>query len=251
MRRKLLAITGLAVLLAGCGGSSNNSGSSFLFGVNAIPNYGTVSVIANATSILTNAQYAVTSSAWVSTASGNGSLVYLTNSGNIQLASLTTNLATNGYYVVYAIGNTSTQTLMVVPLALQSIPTSGDGRLVFANASVQQPSADVYVTAPGASISGVVPTETSVTPFSSGVNIDEPAGTYEVRFTQAGTQNVIGDFATVVVPSSGPSQVQVLAITDSQTGSATPQQTLPVISSQLQPGSPLVAKHVHSIVSLH
>jgi hypothetical protein len=257
MDKKLFAGLVVGLVLTGCGGSSNNSGSSYLWGVNAIPNEGNVSIVGNGTPVLTGGGYNITSSAWVTAAAGSGSLVYITNSSNTQLASLTYTLTSNEYYIIYAYGNTNTQEVMIVPQALLP-PATGLGRLIFANASALQPSVDVYVGPTGTALTAATKVASSVTALSSGgaAHYDLAPGSYDVWYLTAGapqTSTPLVDFnaagTSITVVSTGSTQIQSLAIGDSQTGATSAQQPLAVVAASASTSSPLDAQTAHSVLS--
>jgi len=228
MIKRILAGSILAMVIVGCGGSGGSSGTSYVMGVNALPNVGTVSITANGTVALNNAGFAANASTFVGVNSGNNASIFLTNSTSTQLASGTTTFTAGDYYTAYALGNSVNQYVFIYPIDVSS-PAVSSGRFIFVNASTLQPSVDVYVTLVG-SAQGA-PIITSMTPFNSGQeSASLPVGTYDVQFKAAGTSTVLVDEPSVTIgTSSTTNEIQIVGITDSPTGSATAQYTLPVI----------------------
>lgn len=229
MIKRFLTGSILAIVLVGCGGSGGSSGTSLVYGVNACPNVGALSITANGALVLNNAAYAATSSAFVGVNAGTNATIFLTNASSTQLASGSTTLTTNAYYTAFAIGNAINQYIFIYPTDVAP-PTAGFGKLIFVNSSILQPSVDVYVT-PSGGTQGP-PVLTSMTPFNSGVEPATPlaAGTYDVQFKVAGTTTLLLDEPSVVIGTTPTSnEIQIVGITDSQTGAATLQAALPVI----------------------
>ncbi|MDR3691646.1 MAG: hypothetical protein P4L46_19865 [Fimbriimonas sp.] len=252
MIKRILAGTIGALVLVGCGGSSN-SGTAFVYGVNADPNVGNVSILANGSTVLSGASYASSSSSFVNISSGANAAVYVTNSTGQQLAGTTylSGFTTGNYYNIYAYGSSSNQSIAILPVdvSLPINPTDPGGtygRIMFTNTSVYQPSVDVYVTTQS-SVAGLTPTVSGLTAFNSGFTTEKnniAPNTYNVIFTTAGTQNVIATVSglnvSTVTSGSGENLISVVGITDAQ-GTTTPalQQALtPII---FQPVSGAIA----------
>jgi hypothetical protein len=229
MRKWILGSGIVALAVAGCGGGSGNSGTAFVMGVNALPNVGAVSITANGTLILSNASFGQPSSAFVAVNAGTAAPIFLTNSSSTQLASGTTTFGSGLYYSAFALGNTANQFVFIYPVDVTGPTTSGDGNLIFVNASVLQPAVDVYVT-PVGGVQGP-PQLTSMTPFNSGQQLANlPAGTYDVQFKTAGTATVLVDQPSITVGSDPTTnEIQIVGISDNTTGSATAQTNTPVI----------------------
>jgi hypothetical protein len=249
MIKRILAGSILAMILIGCGGSGGSSGTCFVYGVNALPNIGAVSITANGTLVMSDAGFGSSSSTFVATNAGTQAPVFLTNSSSTQIASGTTNFTDGDYYTAYALGNTQNNFVVIYPTDV-SAPTANTGKLIFVNASVLQPSVDIYITLTGAT-QGVA-SLTSITPFNSGQEIANLApGTYDVQFKTAGTQNVLIDEPTVTIGTTASSnEIQIVGITDNVTASTPAQFALPIIpvpvvasaSAPRNMGRPMVIK---------
>ena len=220
--------------LIGCGGGSGSGGTANVYGVNADPNVGNITITANGSSVLNNVGYGLTSPGFVGVSSGTNGSVFVTNSSGTQLAGTTliSGLVTGNYYAIYAYGSSLNQSVAVLPLDV-SVPLSGQSRLIFTNTSVVQPSVDIYVTTQ-TTPSGLTPTRTSVAAFNSGFSTELgnlAPGTYNVIFTQAGTQNIVATQSGLTVGTTlsgtGANAITIVGVTDAQ-GTASPatQQTI-------------------------
>lgn len=229
MKKWILGSAVLALTITGCGGGSGSSGTAYVVGVNTLPNEGSLSITANGSLILNSAAYGTSSSSFVAIDAGNAAPVFLTNSGSTQLASGTTNFITGDYYAAYAIGNTSNQFVFLYPVDVAAPTKANTGNLIFVNASVLQPTVDVYIT-PTGGVQGTAAI-TSMTPFNSGqVLTNIPVGTYDIQFKIANTQTVLVDQPSITVgTASATNEIQIVGIADAQTGSSTAQIAAPVI----------------------
>jgi len=251
MFKRILAGSIVVAALVGCGGSGGGSGTSFAYGVNAIPNIGTVSITANGSLVLNAAAYGASSSSFVGVNSGANSSIFLTNSSSTQLASGSTTFTGGDYYTTYAVGGSVNQYVFVYPTDV-SAPNANFGKLIFVNASVLQPSVDVYVTLSGATQGPAV--ITSMTPFNSGQETlnQLPVGTYDVQFKAAGTSNVLVDEPTVTIGNAPTTnEIQIVGISDSPTGSATAQSALPIVSIPVVAGAIAPRTMGHPIIVGH
>ena len=120
-------------------------------------------------------------------------------------------------YSILAIGDVAT----IRPLVLEQPDTavaSGLVRLRVVHAAPMAPRVDVYLTAPGADLSGAAP----VGSFSFGEDlgpVEVPAGSYQVRVTAAGNAAaVVFDSGTVDLASSR--SLLIAAVQNTGTGSA-------------------------------
>jgi hypothetical protein len=95
-------------------------------------------------------------------------------------------------YTVLAVDRVAT----IAPLVLtddNAAPATGQVKVRVVHGAPGAPAVDVYVTAPGASLTGATPVLTNV-PFKAASGyLAVPAGSYRVRVTVAGTQTVAID----------------------------------------------------------
>lgn len=255
MIKRILAGSILALGLVGCGGGGSSSGTSYVYGVNAISNLGALSITANGTTLLNGAAYQGVTSGFIGVNAGTDALLYLTNSSNTQLASGSTTFTNGGYYTAYAIGNAINQYLFVYPTDVTA-PASGTGKLIFVDASTAQPSVDIYVTLSGG-VQGAAKIA-SLTPFTAGTGAEVSglaAGTYDVQFKIAGTSTVLVDEPAVTVASASTNDIQVVGISDTvtTTGSvtSTTQAALPLISVPVSATATKVNLKNHPMVVGH
>ena len=120
-------------------------------------------------------------------------------------------------YSILAIGDVAT----IHPLIIEQPDTAvatGSVRLRLVHAAPMAPRVDVYLTAPGADLSGAAP----VGSFSFGENlgpVEAPAGSYQVRVTAAGNAAaVVFDSGTIDLTSAR--SLLIAAVQNSTTGSA-------------------------------
>jgi len=120
-------------------------------------------------------------------------------------------------YSILAIGDVAT----IRPLILEQPDTavaSGSVRLRVVHAAPMAPRVDVYLTAPGAELSGAAPVGT----FSFGENlgpVEVPASSYQIRVTAAGNAAaVVFDSGTVDLASA--SSLLIAAVQNTTTGAA-------------------------------
>jgi hypothetical protein len=94
-------------------------------------------------------------------------------------------------------------------------PDPNDFKLRIVHTSPSAGVVDVYVTPPSTSITNVPPTLRNVAYQSASAYLELTAGSYEVRFTVAGTKTVLADTAAVT-PAIG--DVDTVVIADSPNG---------------------------------
>ena len=87
------------------------------------------------------------------------------------------------------LSNPSATLLAEVPNA----PTNGNFQLSVFNAAINNPSVDIYVTAPGANITNLNPNYFNVRYNGVSLNLAFPPGTYQIQICEQGTKTVIYD----------------------------------------------------------
>lgn len=89
----------------------------------------------------------------------------------------------------------------LVFIADRSVPPSGSVRVRALHTAASAPAVDIYVTAPGASISDINPVLSSV-PFKAISDyLTVPAGLYDIRVTIAGTKTVAIQALNIELPA--------------------------------------------------
>lgn len=130
----------------------------------------------------------------------------------------TPTLDANASYTVIATGLVAN----ISPLVLvddRSAPAAGQVKIRVVHAAASAPAVDVYVTAPGASLTGATPVLTNVPFRAASGYLAVPAGTYRVRVTLAGTQTVAIDTGADGIPVQA-GRVYTAIARDAQGGGA-------------------------------
>ena len=196
LRRKLLFVIPLAIALAiaGCKVSTINyfpPHPAQVRVLNLMPDAPSVDVTINGAVAFTNVAFEQSTGYQNYDNQTTTISVNLTGS-TATLAAFTYPLAGEQPYTVLLFGSTlSPQITMVAEVA--SAPTNGNIQLSVFNAAQNNATVDIYVTAPGADISGLNPNYFGVTFGGSTFNLAFPPGTYQVQMTQNGTKSVIYD----------------------------------------------------------
>jgi hypothetical protein len=103
-------------------------------------------------------------------------------------------IAANVDHTVIAVGS-ATVTAFVLSDD-NTAPAAGNVKLRVVNAATAAGNVDVYVTAPSADILTIPPTVAALAPRTASTYLERPAGTFQVRFTTAGTKTVVRDVST-------------------------------------------------------
>jgi len=223
--RRLGAISLLVSLLffSGCGGSSSYSYVKFIHASAGAPN---VDVQIGSAFAAQNAAFGTATSTYAKVPAGTNEKIQVFAAGKDTTAVLSASqtLAKNQYYTIIAL-NTPTKLQAAVENDDLTPPTSGNCKVRVVHASTLAGPVDVYVTAPGVSITDP---KKPVTPILSAFTfgtvtkyLQVPASSYEVRVTIAGDPSAVaidtgakgvpltaGDIYTAVAldpnPSSNP-----------------------------------------------
>jgi hypothetical protein len=158
--------------------------------VNAVPNLTSATVTVGATIATSDAAYA-SATGFNSVVTGTAQALTLTDGSGTLLVDTTATLEPGNYYTVYAIGSTTAAELLTLQ-ENHGAPESGYGRLSLVNLSPTTSSVDVYVTTTDADLSEATPSVTGLV-YSGTQSLTLAAGTYRVRFTTAGTKDVVYD----------------------------------------------------------
>jgi hypothetical protein len=131
-------------------------------------------------------------------AAGSGALnVYATGSDSTPVLSDVTGTGANTVYTGWVLGELS-HAKLVITQETQFTPPSGDAGLRAVHGAYTAGTVDVYVTAPGTTLSSSVkPTIPAFTFGTVSGYLSVPAGTYEVQITATGTQTPV----LITVPS--------------------------------------------------
>jgi Domain of unknown function (DUF4397) len=203
----LLLMTSVVLTLA-CG-----AGNSQIRLLNASPGESALTASVGGTAIGTTVNYG-TASSYVSVPSGSATLgVEAAGTTNLLINESIT-LSPSTYYTVLA-GNYSSAINATILTDDNTTPTSGNVSLRIVNASPALGTADVYVLAPGSSLSGASATVSNLNVASASGYQSLSAGTYEVYFTQPGQKSAIIDSGPLTFTSQ---QIRTVVGLDGQSG---------------------------------
>lgn len=206
--RRFLTLSFFAASLAfsGCG-SSSSSYVKFIHASAGAPN---VDVKVGSAYAAQNAAFGTATSMYAKVPAGTNEQIQVFAAGKDTTAVLSANqtLMKNQYYTIIAL-NTPAKLQAAVENDDLTPPTSGDCKLRVVHASTLAGPVDVYVTAPGVSITDPMnPVTPVLSNFTFGTvtkYLEVPAGSYEVRVTIAGqpSQVAIDTGATGVPLTAG------------------------------------------------
>lgn len=205
--------------VTGCGSSS----SAYVKFIHASPGAPNVDVVVGSKYAAQNAAYGTETSSYakVDTGTNEAIQVFATGSTSKPVITKTQTLTTNQYYTVIALNTPSSLQLSVENDDLTA-PTSGNCKLRVVHAAPSAGAVDVYVTAPGVSLTNPMnPVKPVLSNFTFGTvtpYLEVPAGSYEVRVTPTGNPSVVaidtgatgvplaaGDIYTAVALNPNPS----------------------------------------------
>ncbi|MDE3201906.1 MAG: DUF4397 domain-containing protein [Acidobacteriota bacterium] len=203
----VIALSTVSLLFSGCGGNSSYSYVKFIHASAGAPN---VDVQVGSDFAAKNAAFGSATSAYAKVAAGTDRKIQVFAAGKDTTAVLSTKatLMKDKYYTIIAL-NTPTKLQAALEDDDLTAPTAGNCKLRVVHASTLAGPVDVYVTAPGVSISDpnnpVTPVLSNFTFGTVTQYLQVPAGAYEVRVTVAGdpTQVAIDTGATGVQLASG------------------------------------------------
>jgi hypothetical protein len=206
-----MAVLGLCGM-AGCGGS----GVATVRTIQLSPGTGAIDAFSSNTLIASNLPYGSASS-YAQIGSGSHT-VAITPTGQDK--------TTLFKQVVDFFSNTNSTVIAVNPAATigeyvltddNSQPDPGDYALRIVHASPNAGVVDVYVTPPSTDITKVPATFRNLSYQTAQGYLEQPAGSYEIRFTPAGSKMVIADTAAVTYAVGN---VSTVALADAPTGGA-------------------------------
>ncbi len=117
--------------------------------------------------------------------------VRLTSDTSVHVLDAEVAIAANTDYTVLAVGSTTVSALVLTDN--NAAPAAGNVKVRAVNAATAAGTVDVYVTAPGASITALAPTFAGLAPRAASAYFERAAGAIQVRFTTAGTKTVVRD----------------------------------------------------------
>jgi len=195
------------VLTLACG-----AGNSQIRLLNASPGESALTASIGSTAIGTTVNYG-TASSYVSVPSGSVTLG-VEAAGTTSLINESITLSPSTYYTILA-GNYSSAINATTLTDDNTTPTSGNVSIRIVNASPALGTADVYVLAPGSSLSSASATVSSLNFESASGYQSLSAGTYEVYFTQPGQKSAMIDSGPLTFTSQ---QIRTVVGLDGQSG---------------------------------
>ena len=168
-----------AICTTGCG-----STTAKVRVINASPGEGSISSTVAGTSVASNLAYA-TASGYTSVSSGSVSLQVQQSDSSTSVIDQSITLTSNNNYTVLVTGY-STSVAAVTLTDNDASPSSGNVSLRIVHAAPALSAVDVYVVAPGTSLSSVSPTVSSLSFESASGYLSIPSGSYEVYFALTG-----------------------------------------------------------------
>lgn len=215
--RRTLAILALAAGAAACDDdeSTGPTPTARLRFLHAMPATAAVGVTWGGESILSSAAYGAGGAAYQNVRSGQRSLAARASGAASDAAAKTLTLEKDRAYTALLVKSGSAGDLALLA-DTNAAPASGKAkvRAVHAAASVTG-NVDVYVTAPSADISNLAASASGVAPGKAAKYLEVDAGTYQVRFTNAGAKTVVLDAGSVTLAAG---QIRTVAALDADNG---------------------------------
>jgi hypothetical protein len=182
----LLAV--FALTTTGCGSSSTQ-----MRFVHAGDNAGNVDFLIDSKTVSTNIPYA-NSTGYNKTSSGSRTIEVRPTGSSSDIVNTDVTLAGGSFSTGVLLNtNNNSQPTLSVYTDDHSAPPSGQAALRFIHAAANAQNVDIYIISPGQGITGLSPTISNIAFNSSAGPQNLSAGSYEVVFTVAGTQQIIID----------------------------------------------------------
>lgn len=186
-----------ALVLTGCNGQGESAATGELRFVHAIANAPGVDVLSNRSSsnIASNATYRSIGTYRKVRSGINTVQIRAANTTNV-VASAPATISQNNRFTLYAVNTLATpQVVLVEDENVAAAPSQTRVRVL--HGAPTAGTVDVYVTAPGASLTGVAPTINDFNFRSTFGYVTLPAGNYQIRITGSANQTVAFDSGTV------------------------------------------------------
>jgi hypothetical protein len=195
-RFSFFAISAAALVLAGCGSSSEEDAARLRV-LHGSPNAPAVDVLVDNSVRLTNVPYR-TASGYLDVTAGSRNIKVNATGATTSVIDANVSLAKDTDTTVIATNVLAS----IEPLVLtdnNTAPAAGQIKLRLVHAAPGAGNVDIYVTAPDANLATTTPTLSNI-PFK-GVSsyLSVPAGTYRVRITGAGSKDVAIDSGSLAL----------------------------------------------------
>ena len=185
------------LLLAGCGGSSNNSHDPQLRVVHMSPDAPAVDVSIEGDIVLEDVTYRQ-ASGFLRVDEGDTNIKVLVANTDTAVIDANLILLTDTKYTVIAADYVAN----IGPIVIEDntdAPSSGNAAIRVVHGAPSAPTVDVYVSAPGDDFAGLTPTLPNV-PFKAvSDELELPAGDYRVRVTATGNNDIVYDSGTITL----------------------------------------------------
>ena len=213
MRRRLGSCFIFIAVLAslGCGDSSSSSETANIRVFQGSPDAPQIDVLVDGKSLATNIQYGG-NSGYVPVKAGSPEVQIVDRSGN-PVFQQTISIAGSASQTLVLTGPANTlKPVILTDGGTTAVTNKGNIRVL--NASPSMGDADVYLVAPGTSISGVQPLTASLD-FDKDTGYQLAENSYEVFLTAPGSKNVLLDTGPISITSG---QNQTIVVIDGVTG---------------------------------
>jgi hypothetical protein len=218
---KWLAMFGIAaaVVMAGCSSSDDDNGGqqpkAKVRVLHASPDAPAVDVFLNGASVVTNAPFKA-ATAFAETNAGANAIRVNAAGTQTTVINATPTFASGRAYTVIAANKLAS----IEPLVVDddgSSPPAGQVKVRVVHGAPSAPAVDVYVTPPGAALSGATPTLSNVAFKGISNALTVGAATYQIRVTATGSKTPVYDSGSV--PLAGGANLVLVAV-DQSAGSS-------------------------------
>lgn len=198
MTRIGFAALAASVLLLGCSDDSNSpSRNALLRVVHASPDAPAVDVLLDGKVVLNNVAYQAFSG-YLTVPAGTRNVKVNAAGTSTTVLDLTGTLKADSAYTVVAFDQLSNLQALGLDDDL-SDPAAGNVKVRLVHGSPTAGTVDIYVTAPGADLTGLAPTLSQVDLGVESGYLEVPAGDYQVRITPTGSKTPALDTGTLTL----------------------------------------------------
>jgi len=214
--RLSLAALALAALAGACDDDPNGpDAEARLRFLHAAPTTAAVAVKWDGESILSSVAYGASNAAYQDVRAGQRRLAARVSGASSDVASKLLTLVRGRAYTAVLVKSGSSADIALLA-DTNTAPASGKAKLRVAHAAASvSGNVDVYVTAPGADLSSATAAASGVAPGKAAKYLERDAGTYQVRFTNAGTKTVVLDAGSIALASG---QIRTVVALDADAG---------------------------------
>lgn len=201
-RASLAALAMMAVSTTACSDSTSPTPMAQLRFVHAAAGTETVNFRVDDVDIGTNAAYGDEVSAYGNVASGERDVAARLADGDDDLALATEDLKSGGQYTVVLLNGIDSQEIEIFA-DTNTAAAQGKTRLRVINTAQIAGAVDVYVTETDADLEEAEPTVTDLEMPAASKYLEVSSGEQRIRFTAAGTKDVVLDIESIDLPDAG------------------------------------------------